>query len=123
MAGPGQISDGRTDPRSLQGIARRRQLRAEDDAEVRRIADGLLMTLRRPATIADELKAETIGRTATKIRRLSEQGRESLAERRLLGDLLSVPFGLTADVTRGPDYRVAEKGDDAVRGRTEHPAE
>jgi hypothetical protein len=116
--GQGKIADGRADPRSLKGVERRREMRAEDAAEVERIASHLLMTLNRPPSIAEELKAELIGRTATKIRRLASQGRESLGERRLLEDLLRVPFNVTTNIIGprepGKTYFVAEKGDDAA---------
>jgi hypothetical protein len=84
----GRVKDGRKDPRSAKGVERRREIRAEDDAEVKRIAGDLLASLPQPPTVADELKAELIGRTACKVRRLAEQGRESLGERRLLESLL-----------------------------------
>jgi hypothetical protein len=121
--GQGKIADGRADPRSLKGIERRREIRAEDAAEVERIASHLLMTLNRPPSIAEELKAELIGRTACKIRRLAEQGRESLPERRLLEDLLRTPFNAPA-CTLGPKvegsgqtYFVVTKGGDAAPDR------
>jgi hypothetical protein len=108
MIGRGKISDGHADPRPLRGVERRREIRAEDSIETKRIADHLLDTLRRPPTVAEELKAELIGRTACKIRRLAEQGRDSLAERQLLEDLLRVPFNAPAStighvVTKGGD--------------------
>jgi hypothetical protein len=115
--GQGKIVDGHADPRSLKGVERRREMRAEDSAEVERIAGHLLDTLRRDPTIAEELKAELIGRTACKIRRLADQGRESLAERQLLESLLATPFNAPA-CTLGPKkapgqtYFVATKGDD-----------
>jgi hypothetical protein len=122
--GQGMITDGHADPRSAKGVERRREIRAEDATEIARISSHLLMTLQRPATIAEELRAELIGRTATKIRRLAEQGRESLAERRLLEDLLRVPFNVTTNVVGakapGATFFVAEKGDDtAPDGATE----
>lgn len=103
------ITDGHADPRSLKGIERRKQIRAEDAAETKRIAEHLLMTLDRPPTIAEELKAETIGRTACKIRRLAAQGLDSLGERKLLEDLLRTPFNSPAT---GQTYRVVTKGGD-----------
>jgi hypothetical protein len=115
--GQGMITDGHADPRSARAVERRREMCAEDAAEVKRIAGHLLMTLRRPPTIEEELRAELIGRTATKIRRLAEKRRDDLAERRLLEDLLRTPFNAPA-CTLGPrvegsgqTYFVAEKGE------------
>lgn len=116
----GKIVDGRADFRSARAIARRREMGAEDAAEIARISGHLLMTLGRPPTIADELRAELIGRTATKIRRLADKRRESLAERQLLEQLLAKPFNAPAS-TLGPKvegsgqiYFVATKGGDTA---------
>jgi hypothetical protein len=120
---------GLADPRarSLKGVERRREMRAEDAAETKRIADHLLMTLNRPATVADELKAELIGRTACKIRRLAAQGLDSLGERQLLEDLLRVPFNAPAS-TIGPkvegsaqSYHVVTKGGEPVPDGSREP--
>jgi hypothetical protein len=120
--GPGKIRDGHSDPRSAKGVERRRELGVQDAIEVKRIADGLLMTLHREPTIADELRAELIGRTACKIRRLAEVRRENLQERQLLESLLRVPFNVTTSVigprAPGKAFFVAEKGDDAPADRT-----
>lgn len=122
--GHGMITDGRADPRSAKGVERRRQMLAEDAAEVKRIAGELLMSLRRPPTIAEQLKAELIGRTATKIRRLDDQRRQNLAERKLLETLLAVPFNVAVDVlgpkAPGRTYHVAEKGDELVGDEVEN---
>lgn len=116
--GPGKIRDGRADPRSAKGVERRRELGVQDAIEVKRIADGLLMTLHREPTIADELRAELIGRTACKIRRLAEVRRENLQERQLLESLLRVPFNVTASVigprAPGQTYFVVGKEDEAA---------
>lgn len=123
----GKIVDGRADPRSLKGVERRREIRAEDAAETRRIADHLLDTLRRPPTIAEELKAELIGRTACKIRRLAAQGLDSLGERQLLEGLLRVPFGTPASTIgpkvegSGQTYFVATKGSEPVADGSREP--
>jgi hypothetical protein len=116
--GHGKIVHGRADPRSLKGVERRREMRAEDAAEVARISGHLLMTLNRPPTVAEELKAELIGRTACKIRRLADQGRESLGERQLLESLLATPFNAPASTlgkkAPGHTYFVVGKEDDAA---------
>lgn len=115
--GQGKIQDGRRDPRPLKGVERRRQMRDEDDAEVRRISGHLLDTLRRPPTIEDQMKASLIGRTAVRITRLEEQRRNSLAERKLLEDLLRKPFNSEVNLV-GPrvegstqQYFTVTKGD------------
>jgi hypothetical protein len=77
---------------NARGRQRRIIMQAEDAAETARVADMLLMSLRRPPTIEDQLKADLIGRTACRIGRLEEQRRSSLAERKLLEDLLRKPF-------------------------------
>jgi hypothetical protein len=117
--GDGKIRDGRRDPRSARAVARRKELRDEDGAEVKRICDHLLMTLRREPTIEDVLKAQLIGRTAVKITRLAERRRESLPERQLLESLLRTPFNAPGDTSGGPrkpgqKYFVVTKGDGFV---------
>ena len=88
---------------------------AEDATEVARISSHLLMTLNRPPTIEDEMKASLIARTSVKIGRLDEQRRNSLPERKLLEDLLRVPFNVRTDVVGpkapGRTFFVAERGD------------
>jgi hypothetical protein len=125
--GQGKIVDGHADPRSLKGVARRRQMRAQDDAEVARISSHLLMTMQGRQTVADELKAELIGRTACKIRRLAEQGRESLGERQLLESLLAVPFNVETNIvgprSSGATFFVAERGDELVTDEATAPDE
>jgi hypothetical protein len=74
--------------RGLQGAERRRQMRDEDAVEVALISGRLLASLPRPPTVADELQSELVARTAIKIRRLAEQGRQNLNERELLANLL-----------------------------------
>jgi hypothetical protein len=107
--GHGKIVDGHADPRSLKGIERRRELMAEDAIEVKRIADHLIMTLGRPP------RAELIGRTMCKIRRLDEVRRDNLAERQLLQGLLAVPFNVETNIlgprAPGKQFFVAERGD------------
>jgi hypothetical protein len=111
------VRDGRNDPRSKKGVERRREIRAEDAAETKRIASHLLDTLRRPPTIAEELKAELIGRTACKIRRLAAQGLGSLGERQLLESLLSKPFNAEA----GTIGHVVTKGGEPVTDGSREP--
>jgi hypothetical protein len=126
--GPGKIRDGRLDPRSAKAIARRKELREEDGAEIKRISDRLLMTLREPATIEQELRAGLIARTAVKITRLAERRRESLGERQLLENLLRVPFNVETNIVgakRSPEqtYFTVEKGDDFAPGVATAPDE
>jgi hypothetical protein len=110
------------------GRARKLQMQAEDEAETRRIAGHLLDTLRRPRTIEDELRAQLIGRTATKISRLEEQRRNSISERTLLESLLHKPFNSEVNLV-GPrvegstqQYFTVTKGDNFI-ARTEPVAD
>ena len=61
------------------------------------------------------MKASLIARTSVKIGRLDEQRRNSLPERKLLEDLLRVPFNVRTDVVGpkapGRTFFVAERGD------------
>jgi hypothetical protein len=121
--GQGKVFDGHRDPRSAKGVERRRQLMGEDAAEVARISGHLLMALNRPPTIEDEMKASLIARTSVKITRLDEQRRNSLPERKLLEDLLRIPFNVSVNIlgpkAPGRTYFVAEKGDEFVGGEVE----
>lgn len=127
--GHGKIVDGHADPRSLRGVERRRQMLAEDAAEVARISSHLLDTLHRPPTIEDEMKAALIAKTSVRIDRLDEQRRNSLPERKLLEDLLRTPFNAPSS-TLGPrvegsgqTFFVAEKGDKVAADEATAPDE
>jgi hypothetical protein len=116
--GRGKITDGRSDPRPLKGVERRRQLMAEDAAEIARIVGHLLETLPRPPTVRDEMRASLIARTSVKITRLDEMRRNSLPERQLLEELLRVPFNVEVDIlgpkAPGRKYFTVTKGDGFV---------
>ena len=136
--GQGMITDGHADPRSLRGVERRREMRAEDADEIKRIAEHLVAGLGREPVFAEIVAGELIGRTVVKIRRLAERGRDDIAERELLQRLMmTTPFGMVAapppvpptvdifarsPVAPRPQYRVAEKGDELIPDEaTEQP--
>jgi hypothetical protein len=115
--GDGKIRNGRTDPKTAKAIARRKELRAQNAAEVAKISSHLLASLPRPPTIADELQAELVARTAVKIRRLAEVGRESIAERTLLAQLMRESgFGQVA----APSPALVQHGASVAAAYDEH---
>jgi hypothetical protein len=128
--GHGKIVDGHSDPRSLRGVERRRELRAEDADECSRITEQLIAGLGREPIGAELVAAELIARTVIKIRRLAERGRDDLAERDLLSQLMmTTPFGMVAappPVPRnivgpkapGKTYFVVTKGGDPAADET-----
>jgi hypothetical protein len=131
--GQGLITDGRNDPRSLRGIERRRELRAEDADEIRNITEHLIAGLECAPIGAEVVAAELVARTVVKVRRLAERGRDDLAERELLSQLMmTTPFGMVTAPppvpsrigprSPGATYFVVDKGDDAVPDGAREPA-
>jgi hypothetical protein len=120
--GDGKIRDGRADPKTAKAIARRRELREINAAEVEQITAQLIAGLGRAPIGGEVVAAEVIAATTVKARRLREQGRDDGEERRQLRQLLAfTPFGVTPptppriDPAAAGTYFVATKGGDAAQ--------
>jgi hypothetical protein len=123
MLGHGKIVDGRADPRSARAIARRREIVAENTAEVDRIAAALISDLGREPLASEAIAAREIAATTVRASRLRQRLRDDTRERRILASLLKAsPFGMSPmpSVARasfpgprqpGRRFYVAEKGE------------